>query len=235
MSNGAQLPRGATGGTILQGARRPSNRGNYLIACYMVRSRVRQHHSFPRWSRISRSVSGAIVFLGAISLMSCHAGSDSLGPFDALGPVPDGAFTTDATGYVAGRLPGQPPRYRFTVISRFHNRGAATLYLGRCYPNSPRPLFGVTLAAPAPEESAYDGIWACTGHDKQFAIRPGEVRIDTLQVEGPNAFDGITNEPFGVTEGDFRLYFDVRLAPGDGPPAPDALMGSNAFRVRTSG
>jgi hypothetical protein len=154
---------------------------------------------------------------------------------DNLGSVPDGAFTTDATGYVAVRIPGQP-RYRFTVITRYENRGVVTLYLGRCFPNSPQPLFGAALATPGTGESAYATIWACVGHDKQFAIEPGEVRLDTLQVEGPNSFDGRTHEPFGVTEGDFRLYFDVRLNAGDGgPDAPDALKLSNAFRVRTSG
>jgi hypothetical protein len=55
-------------------------------------------------------------------------------------------------------------------------------------------------------------------------------------VEGPNAFQGGTNIPIGgVTDGNFRLYFDVRLGPGDGaPPAADSLKLSNVFRVRTS-
>jgi len=184
------------------------------------------------WLGITRRLSEAAVCLSAVSVLSCGILTS---PLDDLGPVPDGAFTTDATGYVAVRIPGQE-RYRFTVISRFQNRGAATLYLGRCFPNSPQPLFGANLATPTPEGSAYSGIFGCVGHDKQFAIQPGGVRFDTLQVEGPNAFDGRTHEPFGVTNGDFRLYFDVRLAPGDGAPsAPDSLHLSNTFRVRTSG
>ena len=84
-------------------------------------------------------------------------------------------------------------------------------------------------------ESGYTQIWACVGHDRQFALRAGEARVDTLLVEGPNVFQGGTNQSFGVTEGDFRLYYDVRLAPGDAaPPAPDSIKLSNAFRVRTS-
>lgn len=184
------------------------------------------------WFGTIRWVSKVTIRLSAASLLSC---STHTGPLDDLGSVPDGAFTTDATGYVAIRMPGQD-RYRFAVISRFQNRGAATLYLGRCFPNSPQPLFGADLATPTPEGSAYSGIFACVGHDKQFAIPPSGVRVDTLQVEGPNAFDGHTHKPLGVTSGDFRLYFDVRLAPGDGAPsAPDSIQLSNKFRVRTSG
>jgi hypothetical protein len=61
------------------------------------------------------------------------------------------------------------------------------------------------------------------------------VRTDTLVVEGPNAFQGGTSTSIGLTEGDFRLYYDVRLAAGDGgPAAPDSVNLSNIFRVRTS-
>lgn len=150
-----------------------------------------------------------------------------------LGPVPPGAFTTDTTGYLAYRLPESLPRYQFRIISRFENRTASTLYLGRCFPNSPQPLF--TVFNTDPVGNGYGQIWACVGHDQQFAIRTGEVRVDTLLVDGPNEFEYGTNTPIGVTEGDFRLYYDVRLAAGDGAPtAPDSLKVSNVFRVRTT-
>jgi hypothetical protein len=170
-------------------------------------------------------------------LISCASpgepAPDNVGPVPNLGPVPPGAFTTDVTGYIAYCLPESLPRYQFRVVSRFENRGAATLYLGRCFPDSPQPLF--TIFNTVPVKSGYGQIWACVGHDRQFAIRAGEVRIDTLLVQGPNAFQGGTHVPIGVTEGDFRLYFDVRLAPGDGAPAaPDSVKLSNVFRVRTS-
>ena len=196
----------------------------------MLRMNSRRARTSTVWLGITRWLSEATLGLSAASLLSCGIFTVPSGDF---GPVPDGAFTTDATSYVAVGIPRG--RYRFTVISRFENRGAATLYLGRCYPNSPHPLFGVELATPTSQKSAYSGIFACVGHDKQFAIQPGVVRIDTLQVQGPNAFDGHTHEPLGVTNGEFRLYFDVRLAPGDGAPsAPNGLHLSNTFRVRTS-
>ncbi len=152
--------------------------------------------------------------------------------------VPASRFTTDATAYVAQTSGSvEVARYSFDVISRFENRGAVTLYLGRCRPDSPQPLFGVDLAEPAGSgsRSGYAYFWACVGHDRQFAVKPGEVRVDTLHVAGPNAFDGVTKEPLGVTEGTFRLRFDVRSAPGDGlPDAPPGVGYSNTFVVRRS-
>ena len=183
----------------------------------------------------ARSIACAVLFLASVGCESSTSPlSDSLRD---LGPVPDDAFTTDATGYVARefeRLWGQP-RYRFTVVSRFVNRGPLPLFLGRCYPDSTKPTFSVVLADMSPTESAYSGAWACVGHDRQFVVAPGSVRVDTVEVQGPNMFDGMTHRPFGITEGAFRLYFDVRLAPGDGAPsAPMHLRVSNAFIVRTS-
>jgi hypothetical protein len=177
--------------------------------------------------RCSFSATAAIVTTAVLA--SCSSPAE---PSD-LGPVPAGAFTTDATGYVAYHLPGSLPRYQFRIISRFENTGTSTVYLGRCFPSSPQPLFSVVSTTTV--ESGYSQIWACVGHDQQFAIRAGETRVDTLLVEGPNTFQGGTNTPIGVSEGDFRLYFDVRLAAGDGAPrAPDSIKLSNAFRVRTS-
>jgi hypothetical protein len=175
-----------------------------------------------------------VVSVGCIVLSSCRMSTE---PLRDLGPVPDAAFTTDTTGYVAQRIwgAGDTSIYRFTVISRFENRGAAPLYLGRCFPTSPQPLFDVVVADSSTAESGYAQPRACVGHDQQFEIIPGAVRIDTLQVEGPNTFDGRTHQPIGITEGRFRLYYDVRLSPGDGAaPAPDSLRVSNAFVVRTS-
>ncbi len=154
-----------------------------------------------------------------------------------LGPVPDGALMTDATGYVAQQIAGtaQPTEYRFTVITRFENRSAAPVYLGRCYPTSPQPVYGITAADGSAIESAYDPNWACVGHDHQFEILPGAVRVDTFLVQGPNGFDENTQRALGVTGGVFRLSLSVASARGDGAPAaPGALGVSNAFTVRTS-
>ena len=193
---------------------------------------MRLLHDGPLRSSRQCGFSATAAGLTAALLVSCSSPAEPA-LIDNLGPVPPGRFTTDATGYLAHRLPGSLPRYQFRIISRFENRGTSTLYLGRCFPDSPQPLFTVTNTIAV--ESGYEQIWACVGHDRQFAIRAGEVRVDTLLVAGPNAFRGGTNEPIGVKEGDFRLYYDVRHGAGDGAPAAsDSIKLSNAFRVRTS-
>lgn len=172
--------------------------------------------------------------------LSCHSVTEPpgyTGPTN-LGPVPNGPFTTDVTGYIARLVPGSAPQtqYRFTVISRYENRGSVSLYLGRCFPTSPQPLWSVGLADTSETGFAYVQIWACVGHDQQFELAPGAVRVDTLQILGPNAFDHNTHQPLnGITNGQFCLYYDVRLAPGDGAAsAPMSVRLSNAFVVRTS-
>lgn len=173
----------------------------------------------------------------SVSMLLGGCGGVTEPPRD-LGSVPDGVFMTDATGYVAHRIPGSGSvrRYRFTVITRYANRGAASLFLGRCFPTSPQPLFTVAVVhRDSLVRSGYEYAWACVGHDKQFEVPPGVIRVDTLQVEGPNMFDGVTHQPLGVTAGRFKLYFAVRLAAGDGAPgAPLPVRYSNEFLVRTA-
>lgn len=156
-------------------------------------------------------------------------------PIRDLGPVPDGPFNTDASGYVAQRVPGSDFQFHFKLIARFQNRGLVPLYLGRCLPNSPGPIFGVVASHPSTDDSGYDQFWGCVGHDQQFEVLPGASRIDTLDVRGPNSVNGLTHVPIGRTEGEFRLYFEVNLTRGDGgTPASESLRLSNAFVVRTA-
>ena len=163
---------------------------------------------------------------------ACNSSTE---PARDLGLVPNVAFTTDASGYVARRIDVGSRRYQFTIVSRFENRGPTSVYLGRCFPDSPQPLFSVTAASPSTEESAYSQVWGCVGHNNQFEIQPGGSRTDTLRVEGPNIFPSGSTTGFGITEGAFQLYYDVRLGRGDGAPlAPMEMRLSNAFIVRTS-
>ncbi|MFI5312518.1 MAG: hypothetical protein ACHQQ3_14880, partial [Gemmatimonadales bacterium] len=156
-------------------------------------------------------------------------------PLLYLDPVPAGTFTTDASVYLAHRIAGagDSSRYQFTVISRFENRGSVPLFLGRCFPNSVQPLFTVFVADTSGNESAYAQPWACIDNQAQFEVAPGRARLDTLQVAGPNLFDSRTRKLIGVTEGSFRMLFDVRLGPGTSSVrAPDSLLLSNVFVVR---
>jgi hypothetical protein len=166
-------------------------------------------------------------------LLACAAPTE---PPRQVGSVPDGSLMTDATDYLAEPLAGSTQflRYGFTVVTRFTNRSPAPVYLGRCYPASPQPMYWISAGDGSAVESAYDPIWACVGHDNQIEILPGAVRIDTFHVEGPNDFDGIHQQGIGATEGVFRLHLPVASARGDGAPAAAGSLGvSNAFTVHT--
>lgn len=168
-------------------------------------------------------------------VVACSANTD---PSRDLGPVPDGSLMTDVTGYVAQRVAGTAPplqEYQFAVITRFQNRSTAPVYLARCFPNSPQPIYGIVVADGSKTEAAYDPAWGCVGHNSQFQVLPGGVRVDTFLVRGPNGFDEGKQQAIGITSGVFRLVLSVASAPGDGAPAaPGALGISNAFAVHTS-
>jgi len=144
---------------------------------------------------------------------------------------------TDATGYVAEPIAPSPRPivYQFTVVTRFENRSGVPVFLARCFPHSPQPMYGVFPTDSSAIQVAYDPSWACVGHSNQFQILPGAVRVDTFLLRGPNAFDVTKQQAIGVTSGVFRLVLWVASAPGDGaPPAPGSLGISNRFVVRTA-
>lgn len=170
-----------------------------------------------------------LIACGTAVLTSCRSSTD---PHSDL--APGDALTTDSTAYHAELINAEYHRYRFTVISRFDNVSDTAVFIGRCFPTSPGPTFGVFLTSPAGGESGYDPVWGCVGHDQQFEVLPGAVRYDTLVVEGPNAYPSGSTVGIGRTSGTFRLWLDVRTARGDG--APRAYFGlslSNAFVVTT--
>jgi hypothetical protein len=175
------------------------------------------------------------IVLVALVATACE-GRGSL-PTD-LGPVPDGAFTTDATGYVAlpiGQYFGHD-RYSFTIVARFENRGATPLYIARCFPTSPSPIFGVTRTDLLGKTSGFNTTWGCVGVSHMIAVAPGAYQVDTLTMTGPNLFDGVTHEPLnGPLEGRYRLSYDVRVSDGEtAPAAPFGAGSSNEFVVRLS-
>ena len=124
------------------------------------------------------------------------------------GTLPGVAVVTDATSYVAEPVPGTPPdtHYAFRVIVRTTNSSKQPVHLGRCNSQSAGPIFGVVLHPESADAfSAYDPAWACVGGAQPIVIRPGSVRVDTLIVQGPRGFNGVTGEPLGVAEGTMSL------------------------------
>jgi hypothetical protein len=150
-------------------------------------------------------------------------------------------LVTNAISYRAERMIGEGAlvhrRYHFPIISTFTNRSANTVYLPRCNHDSRQPLFTVVgmdsaTAFDLKTGPAYATDWACAGV-KPFALGPGESRVDTLEITGPNSWSLPTGEAHGVLEGTFRLYFPARRGSDVRSGfLPFAQLTSNPFTVR---
>ena len=180
-----------------------------------------------------------LVLLLAASASACREYPATLD--DNLAVVrADEPLQTDQLEYVAvpGNDNGRYTQYGFTVEVVYTNTSDAPVWLGRCYPDSKTPVYGVESIDA--DESAYDAAWACVGHDEQFRVDPDESRTDVIRIQGPNAWGGCTaegcmedDEPHGTLEGRFRLRYDVKLCPDDCfEPVPPELSRSNEFIVR---
>lgn len=140
-------------------------------------------------------------------------------------------LTADRDSYVAEYVAGSGlgRQFAFTIVARFENGSRDTVFLARCYPDSPIPVYAVLMSEQG--HSAYNSAWACVGHDRQFAVAPGQIRIDTLQLRGPTASAGMTGEPLGAFSGRMALYYEVQTCRGDGSCRFPAAGRSPAFIV----
>lgn len=158
---------------------------------------------------------------------------------DPLLPLQTHPIVTDSRVYEARPIdpPGPNQRFQLTLVARFQNQGDRTLYLDRCNPDSPHPIYGFR-AVDFPElEVAWSYVCAGVGHDRDFRIPPRAMRTDTLRIVGPSLFTFL-GEPIGVLEGEFQLVYRVLDCPGDecwDQRAPDSLGVSNSFTVRLEG
>lgn len=148
---------------------------------------------------------------------------------EALGPDGSVAIQTDQSSYRATYINGEGAyrQYGFELVAKYTNHTKKTVYLDRCSPDSDTPMYGVRGVG---FESAYNGAWACVGHDRQFRIEPGESRTDTLHISGPTMWSA--GVPHGKLEGVFELGYGVRLCPGEcQDAAPEEASISNQFEV----
>src|SRR5262245_125833 len=86
------------------------------------------------------------------------------------------------------------------------HRSARPVHLMRCYPHSSHPIYGVEVIG-FDHQAAYDPVWACVGHDSPTVVGVGATRTDTLELTGPNMWDGYTHIPLGTLAGRFRLGY----------------------------
>lgn len=124
--------------------------------------------------------------------------------------------------------------YGFTLVARYENRTADSLYVSYCPPRHRTPRYSIPLVNDTTNDSGYDRAWRCVGHKSPIVIAPHATRVDTLEIEGPNVFDGHTMVPQGKLEGDFRLVYEVGTCSSDGAAAcllPLEERSSGAFHV----
>ena len=139
-------------------------------------------------------------------------------------------ITTDSVAYTARLVPGSTSTYTLRVVTRFVNRGRTDVYLGRCFPNSPRPMYIIGAETQSESQSAYNPAWGCVGHDKQFLVAPGQARADTFDLTGPNICRASPPVCEGLLEGRFRIAFMLRNSSGDGTDV-DFGKASNPFAI----
>ena len=120
--------------------------------------------------------------------------------------------------------------YGFTLIARFENQTADTIYLSRCRPRDVTPRYSVETIGDTTEVAAYAKVWACVGHYFPIVAAPWTSRVDTLQLEGPQVYER-SSAPIGRLEGTFRLAYWVSRCRSEQPTCQLQLRRSGAFRV----
>ena len=185
---------------------------------------------------MARLWSLSIAFAALIcTTTACSDAPTSQSPAAKLSEKDGANFTLDRDVYTASRVEDGYARYQFRLVANFTNTTDEPVYLGRCYPDSPTPTYGVRFLGQAVDSwgSAYDAAWACVGHDRQIEVLPGATRTDTFEIIGPNAFDGVSGRGFGVLAGRMRLEYRVQSCRGDGACALTTTLGhSTPFEVR---
>lgn len=157
------------------------------------------------------------------------------------------AIQTDQNTYTAGleRVQSQNRAiYGFKMIVRLENTTGEMIYLP--YLSSPchLPHYGMRSMSPDPKiSSALRQVWTGSSsenpcHESVISFEPEAVRVDTLQVSGPFAWESDTNNFLGTLEGQFRLISPAGTCLEEGTNMispncrlPDSLV-SNQFEVR---
>jgi hypothetical protein len=145
---------------------------------------------------------------------------------------------TDSVAYTATLLGGEGSyrTYAVRVVARYTNRTPGPVYLARCYPSSPTPIYGLGLVGDTTGGgtwgSAFNPAWGCVGHENPIEVAAGSTRTDTLILRAPNAWDGVTKGPFGRLDGRLRLAYGVQTCRPEAQCRLPADSGvSNAFDV----
>jgi hypothetical protein len=152
------------------------------------------------------TISSVVLSTCAFLAMGCESNVLSVMTASPDGPAftgPAPTLTTDRAAYVAvGDSTTAYRQWRFTLIAALHNASDQTLYIGNCGSRAPSYELGSYTAS-----SAYAPNYACSGGQFGFALLPHTIRIDTLQIIGPNTWDGRTGVGFGSLSGTLALSY----------------------------
>jgi hypothetical protein len=156
------------------------------------------------------------VLLAVIGGSECDAGHSTSPGIQML--------TTDATSYTA--VPIGNGQLGVSVVTRFQNTTLRPIALDRCSNLAHSPEYGVSLVSPQSNEGAgYDPGWACLGGVAPIMVGPGDTRIDTLTLRGPNTYDNQLGRFLGVMAGTFRVSFGGHASNEfDITPSPDGIV-----------
>lgn len=86
---------------------------------------------------------------------------------------------TERAAYGASLAGGEGSyrRYAVTLAAQLSNGLSVPLYLQRCDPDTPYPIYGV-VSAEESREAGYNPVWACVGHGSPIvlpAVRPARI------------------------------------------------------------
>ena len=164
--------------------------------------------------------------LSASVLVVLFAGCSVFTGVDGTNEV---ALTTDSRHYTVSVIHPSPSVtwYTVSVVTRYRNFTRDTVFLERCDPTSRTPTHGVSYLGSPTAPAGYGAGWACKGHESHLAVAPGDVRVDTLLLVGPNSYDQMV-----ALEGSFRLYFvPMTCRSGNCEIEEDRLRASNTFHL----
>ena len=104
-------------------------------------------------------------------------------PCRAQTPSP---LQVDRTEYRATCLKGRGGvcSYGFTLVARYKNRTAHSLYLSTCQPRDGAPTYGIPVIDDTTEGSGYEPFWACGGHEFPIVLASGATRVDGAWTSG---------------------------------------------------
>ncbi|MGB3544836.1 hypothetical protein [Rubrivirga sp.] len=128
-----------------------------------------------------------------------------------------------------------PGRYAFTVVARYTNATADTVYLAPSRP-SLAPVYQVRAVHSDPAAqagSAYQPIARNENYGRYLPVAPGETRTDTLHLEGPQR-DPRTGTVLGLMQGRMVVVYPASMCRSRDRSCwlPDTAVVSNPFDVR---